>query len=477
MTTISVRNPRTGEFDYEFAGASADSVAEAAKRLRAGQPAWQAMSAAERAEVLLAWSDRIQAAGPDIVAALSTDTGRMAIAQVELFGVIGFIQRWASLAPDMLASLANEERETATPGIVARTTGVPYQLVGAIAPWNFPLLLALIDVIPALMAGCAALVKPSEITPRFIPALVATINADPVLASVIEIVRGDAETGQALVSQVDYICFTGSVATGRKVAEAAARAFIPANLELGGKDPLIVLPSADPATAASIALRASVAANGQACQSIERVYVARSIAEPFLDALVAEAKAVRFNYPDITDGHVGPFIFGPQAAKAQAHIDDAVARGARVLAGGKVEVLGGGNYLAPTVLVDVTPDMDVIAQESFGPIIPVTIYDTIDEAVGLANDSVYGLSAAVIGEPDEAGAVAERLDVGAVSINDASLTSAVWDVENCAFKASGMGPSRMGLPGLTRYLRTRAIIRQTGAAAPIAAYAEQGSAG
>lgn len=148
-----------------------------------------------------------------------------------------------------------------------------------------------------------------------------------------------------------------------------------------------------------------------------------------------------------------------------------------MLAGGKVEVLGGGKYLRPTVLVDVTPDMSVVADETFGPVIPVTIYDTVDEAVTLANDSIYGLSAAVIGDPAEAEAVAERLDAGAISINDGSLTAGVWDAENCAFKLSGMGPSRMGDAGLLRYFRTRAIIRQDGQAAPIAAFGEAAMGG
>jgi succinate-semialdehyde dehydrogenase / glutarate-semialdehyde dehydrogenase len=361
---------------------------------------------------------------------------------------------------------------SATPGVTISNRHVPYQLLGVIAPWNFPLLLALIDAIPALLAGCAALIKPSEVTPRFIPELRKSIAAVPELAKVLTVVEGDADTGRAIVASVDYVCFTGSVATGRKVAEAAAAAFIPANLELGGKDPMIVLPSADPVQAATIALRSSVAANGQACQSIERLYVHRSIADVFTASLVEQAKAVEPNYPDIGKGHIGPFIFPSQADKVQAQIDAAVAAGANVLAGGKVEVLGGGKYLRPTVLVDVTPAMSIIADETFGPVIPVTVYDHIDDAVKLANDSIYGLSAAVIGDPAEAEKVAERLEAGAISINDGSLTAGVWDAENSSFKQSGMGPSRMGDAGLLRYFRTKAIMRQNGTAAPIAFYAE-----
>jgi succinate-semialdehyde dehydrogenase / glutarate-semialdehyde dehydrogenase len=473
--TIPVRNPRTGEFDYAIEAVSPEEIGAIAERLRQAQPEWLALGAEGRAAVLLQWADALQANAEAIVGKLSTDTGRLAIAQVELFGVIGTLQRWAANGPGIIAGLDINNVQSANPTVRISNRHIPYQLFGAIAPWNFPLLLALIDAVPALMAGCAALIKPSEVTPRFIPELRKTIEAVPALAKVVAVVEGDAGTGQALVDAVDYVCFTGSVATGRKVAEAAARAFIPANLELGGKDPMIILDSADPATAASIALRSSVAANGQACQSIERIYVARAISEPFLASLAEQAKAVEPNYPDIGQGHIGPFIFAPQADKVAEQIADAVAKGAKILAGGQVETLGGGKYLRPTVLVDVTPDMSVIADETFGPVIPVTIYDDVDEAVHLANDTIYGLSAAVVGDPEQAEKVGERLEAGAISINDGSLTAGVWDAENCSFKYSGMGPSRMGDAGLTRFFRTRALLRQEGPAAPIAAYGENPS--
>ena len=471
--TIPVCNPRTGEVDYAIEAASAAQIAEAATRLRANQPAWLALGAEGRAAVLLKWAEALRVNMGPICSKLSIDTGRRAIANIELLGVIGIVQRWAAQGPAMIGALDQTDVPSATPGILISNRHIPYPLIGVIAPWNFPLLLALIDAIPALLAGCAALIKPSEVTPRFIPELRKAIAAVPELEKVLCVVEGDAVTGRAIVANTDYVCFTGSVATGRKVAEAAAAAFIPANLELGGKDPMIVLASADPATAASIALRSSVVASGQACQSIERLYVHRSIADAFLAALVAQANAVELNYPDIATGHIGPFIFPPQGDKVQAQIDAAVADGATVLAGGKVEVLGGGKYLRPTVLTGVTPQMAIIAEETFGPVIPVTVYDEIGEAIRLANDSIYGLSAAVIGDPAEATKVAAQLEAGAVSINDGSLTAGVWDAENSSFKLSGMGPSRMGSAGLLRYFRTQAIIKQTGQAAAIAAYAEE----
>jgi acyl-CoA reductase-like NAD-dependent aldehyde dehydrogenase len=461
---IAVRNPRTGELDYQMEPVGYEQIAQTAARLRAEQPGWLELGPDGRAAVLLRWADALQT---------NADTGRLAIARVELFSVIGILQRWAASGPGMIAGLDVTDMQSANPTVTISNRHIPYSLFGAIAPWNFPLLLALIDAIPALMAGCAAIVKPSEVSPRFIPALRKTIEAVPPLAKTLAVVEGDAETGRAIVDTVDYVCFTGSVATGRKVAEAAARAFIPANLELGGKDPMIILASADPEMAAAIALRASVTANGQACQSIERVYVARAIAEPFLRALVAQAKAVRPNYPDIAEGEIGSFIFAPQADVVAAQLADARAMGATILTGGEIETLGGGKYLRPTVITGVTADMSVITEETFGPVIPVTVFDDVEDAICLANDSIYGLSAAVIGDVEEAERVGARLEAGAISINDGSMTAAVWDAENASFKLSGMGPSRMGSAGLTRFFRTRALIRQNGTAATISAYGEQ----
>ncbi len=470
--TIDVRNPRTGEVDYAIEAASVGEIASIAAGLRKAQRAWSERGPQGRAEILLRWAGAIEANSAALVEKLSIDTGRIAIAKIEVFSVVGIIRRWAEAGPAMIEGLDLKDVQSANPTVTISNRHVPFALLGVIAPWNFPMLLALIDAIPALMAGSAALIKPSEVTPRFIPELRKTIEAVPELAKILAIVEGDAETGKAIVAKVDFICFTGSVATGRKVAEAAASAFIPANLELGGKDPMIVLASADPVIAAGIALRSSVSANGQACQSIERLYVHRSIADMFTASLVEQAEKVRLTYPDSGKGEVGPFIFPSQADKVQSQIDAAVAGGAKLLTGGTVETLGGGKYLRPTVLVDVMQDMAIVAEETFGPVIPITVYDDVEEAIALANDSIYGLSAAVIGDVTEAEAVAERLEAGAISINDGSLTAAVWDAENSSFKLSGMGASRMGDTGLTRFFRTRAIIRQNGPAAPIAAYAE-----
>lgn len=473
---MSARNPRSGEQDYEFAVSTREEIAAEAARLKEMQPQWEAMGPQGRAAVLMRLADAIDAAAPRIAAALTLDTGRGAVSWIEVQGCAANMRRWAARGPELFATLDRGPKASATPGIEIVTEYSAHPLFGAICPWNFPVILSHIDAVPALMAGCAALVKPSEVTPRFVEPM------REVLAQVPEVplayVMGGPEVGQALIEEVDYVCFTGSTATGRKVAEAAARQLIPANLELGGKDPMIIAASADPARAAQVALRASVVATGQACQSIERVYVARAIAQRFLDALVEAAEAVQLTWPDANSGHLGPFIFPSQADKVQAQIDDAKARGARVLTGGKVETLGGGKYLRPTVLVDVTGEMAVMREETFGPVIPVSVFDDIEDAIRAANDTPYGLSAAVLaGSLDEAAQIGARLDAGAISLQDGALTSMVGDAANQSRKCSGLGPSRMGDSGLLRFLREQALIRQTGEPLPLDAYAEQGGVG
>ena len=459
---ITVRNPRTGEDDYTIQAADEAELAAMARTMRAAQPAWQALGAEGRGRILGAWSEALLADSAPLLNALSADTGRYLIAMAELYGVPGMVTRWQDAAPRLLDE--SGERESATPGVGVRDSFAPLPLVGVISPWNFPLLLSMIDAIPALAAGCAVIVKPSEVTPRFAAPLMDTIAGIPELAAVFRFVTGDGATGAALIEHADAIAFTGSVKTGRIVAEACARRFIPAFLELGGKDPCIVLPSADPAAAASIVLRASVQATGQACQSLERVYVHDSLYDAFVADLAAGAKALDLNYPDIHAGHIGPLIFARQAETIEAHLADARAKGAEVLCGGEIENHDGGLWIRPTVVANVDHSMQLMRDETFGPVIPVMRYADVADAIRLANDSDYGLSAAVLGDADEADRVARQLNAGAVSINDGAMTTEVHDATHDAFGYSGMGVSRMGPSGLTRYLRRKALLIRHGEA-------------
>src|SRR6056297_3366833 len=452
---LDVRNPRTGEYDYRIAAADAGAVATAAARLRAGQPRWAARPLEDRIGVLGQWVDALSRHRQELLDALVGDTGRYFVSMAEIGGVAGTVQRWSRLAPEILAEPLHS---SSVPGITYRTQLVPVPLVGAISPWNFPLTLSIIDAIPALIAGCAVLVKPSEVTPRFVAPLAAALAEAPELDAVLGFVQGDGATGAALIDNVDAVCFTGSVATGRKVGAAAAARFIPAFLELGGKDPMVVMASADPKLAAATALRASVTATGQACQSIERVYVARDIFDEFVAELVAAAEQVELNWPDIHEGHIGPLIFDRQAQTIRAQLEEAVARGARIRTGGEIETHGGGLWIRPTVVTDVDHDMALMREETFA----------------LANDSEFGLSAAVLaGSLEEAEAVGRQLEAGAVSLNDGSMTARFYEAEKDSFKYSGLGGSRMGPAGMRRFLRRRALIRQENAPATIEALAER----
>jgi acyl-CoA reductase-like NAD-dependent aldehyde dehydrogenase len=331
----------------------------------------------------------------------------------------------------------------------------------------------MIDCLPVLLAGGGVVLKPSEVTPRFVDPLLAAVAEVPEVASVFRVVRGPGQTGADLVDFVDAVAFTGSVRTGRIVGEHAAARFIPVFLELGGKDPALVMPSADVKHAAATLLRGSIAATGQACQSIERIYVHESVYDAFVASLVAQAKQVTFNFPDVMKGNIGPLIFDKQADVIRAHFEDAVGKGARIECGGHVVNLGGGLYCEATVLTACDHRMKVVMDETFGPVMPVMKFRTTEEAIGLANDSIYGLSASVFSsDRDEAEAIALRLNAGVVSINDASLSAAVHEVENEPFNCSGMGRSRMGPSGVGRYLRKKAILRNTYPAMDLSAYSE-----
>ncbi len=462
---MDVRNPRTGEYDIHIEAVSSSELAAFCDELRRGQKAWAARSWEERVEILEIWVAAMTA-DAGVLEALSTDTGRFRLAAGEVGGVPFVLSQWARFAKGVFAEPAPQPL-MADPDVSFTTRLFPYPLVGVISPWNFPLLLSLLDSLAALVAGSAVIVKPSEITPRFVAPLQRTIDAIPELRDVLRFVVGDGGVGAELIGHVDTVCFTGSVATGRKVAAAAAEHMIPAHLELGGKDPVIVLASADVQHAAKLILRASVQATGQACQSLERVYVDRVIHDEFLQALVAEAERVQLNADDLHQGHLGPIIMQGQAEIIATQIKAAVAAGAAIASGGEVENHGGGLWIRPTVLTGLTHDMAVIQEETFGPVLPVMPFDTVDEAIALANDSEFGLSAAVFGDEAEATEVGLQINAGAISINDGGLTTLAFEAEKDSHGLSGLGHSRMGSSGLQRFLRKKAVITRHAGGADI----------
>ncbi|WP_138378880.1 aldehyde dehydrogenase family protein [Luteithermobacter gelatinilyticus] len=468
---IPVRNPRNGRYDYEITVTTSAEISALVEIMRQAQKAWQVKGLAYRIRVLEKLKAAIAHHRRALIDALVIDTGRLFISVAEVDGLAGAIDRWIGIASSETPPQTHQS--TALPFIEYRVERQPYAAVGVISPWNFPLTLSLIDALPAVLAGCSVIIKPSEVTPRFAQPLRQVIADVEELRDLVQIVDGDGSTGAALIKHVDVVCFTGSVATGRKVAEAAARNFIPVFLELGGKDPAVVLEDADVDRAVSALLRASIVNTGHACQSIERIYVARSLYDEFLAKLVDQARAVDLNYPDIHEGHIGPIIFEQQARIIQRHLEDAVARGAIIHCGGKIETLGGGLWCRPTVVSDLHQDMALMQEETFGPVLPVLAFDSEDQAVEIANDTAYGLSAAVFSRSlERAHGVAARLDAGGISINDASLTGLMHEAEKQSFKLSGMGESRMGPAGYKRFFRKKAIMTNVGDVFDVEAFHE-----
>ena len=462
-TTLPLRNPRTGQSDGQLPIVPADAVAALGQALRAAQPAWAALDIEARCQRLSALADALVARRDAMVELLLADTGRWHESLIEVDGTVSAIRRWAQQAPACLAE--GPARQEPIPFIQSQQTWEPYTVVGVISPWNFPLMLTLIDAVPALAAGCTILAKPSEVTSRFVP-LLREILAEAGLADVFALVTGAGATGQALIDAVDQVCFTGSVATGRKVGEACARRFIPASLELGGKDPALVLSDADVERAARALAWGSFVNGGQSCMSIERVYVEAPVADAFIAALVKEASALELAWPDPKQGQIGPIIAASQVELVRAHLADARAKGARALAGGEL-VEHGGTWCPPTVLVDVTDEMAVVREESFATVLPVMVVADEEEAIARANATEFGLSAAVFsGDRERAERVARRLHAGGISINDAALTGLVQTAEKQSFKCSGMGGSRMGTASIRRFVRARALLVNTGAESP-----------
>jgi acyl-CoA reductase-like NAD-dependent aldehyde dehydrogenase len=459
---IPVINPGTGEQIGTVPDLNAAAVAELAKRGRAAQIGWDAYGFEGRAAVLRRMQKWLMDNADRVTETIVSETGKTyedaRLAEIAYGGAaFGF---WAKNAEKYLEDERVSSAAVAVKGKKLILRHRPLGLIGVIGPWNYPLINSFGDCIPALAAGNSVILKPSEVTPLTSMLLAEGLRESGLPADVLQIATGRGETGAALIEQVDMIMFTGSTRTGRKVAEAAARRLIPASLELGGKDPMVVLRDADIERAANTAVWGAMMNAGQTCISIERAYVEAPVYDEFVAKVSEKVRALRqgrSGAPGSVD--VGAVTFPPQLDVIEDHVGDAVAKGARVLVGGKRSGEGsGGDFFEPTVLVDVDHTMKCMTEETFGPTLPIMKVRDEEEAVRLANDSPYGLLLVVFGrDTAHAESVARRLDTGAVCVNDAIVNYFAMELPMGGAKASGLG-SRHGAGGIRKYSSPQAIL-------------------
>ncbi|HZA08836.1 aldehyde dehydrogenase family protein [Mycobacterium sp.] len=454
---VVVKCPATGDVVGTVPVTPRAEVDAVAARLRAAQPEWQAMGPHGRAKWLGKWRDWLLDHSDELLTVLQRESGK---AWGDTAGEVApdLINYWAENAAEFLADEAVRPVGVANAAKKLTIRYEPYPLVGVITPWNGPLSVPLLDIPPALMAGCAVLSKPSEFTPLVWQRAVSgwqEIGAPDVL----DAVYGYGETGSAVVDLVDYVMFTGSVNTGRRVAVAAAQRLIPYGLELGGKDAMIVCADADVDRAVEGALWGGFFNAGQACISVERVYVEEPIYEEFVHKLVARTAQLRQGMDAKHDYSVdvGAMATEQQLGIVSRHVNDAVSKGAKALIGGKPK--RDGLFYEPTVLVDVNHEMDCMRDETFGPTLPVMKVRDADEAIEKANDSRFGLSGSVwTRDRAKAMALAKRMDTGFVHINNVILGVIQLPLPFGGWHDSGLGERSGGAAGIRKYCRTKSIV-------------------
>ena len=458
--TIAVDSPATGQTIGHVADMSADQVADIAARAREAQPAWGARSFEERAALMYELRSWLIANRQKMLDTIMGETGKAredAFIPEIMFTAdsLGF---WAKKAPKFLA---DERVRPHSPLLIGKKMFVRYKpvgLVGVIAPWNYPLTNGFGDCIPALMAGNAVVLKPSEVTPLTSLLIAEGAKAAGFPDGVFQVATGRGETGSALIDHVDHLMFTGSSKTGKKVMERAARTLTPVSLELGGKDPMVVLRDADVERAANAAVYYGMSNAGQICQSVERVYVEEPLYEEFVSKVVEKTRALRQGAPGAAATvEVGAMTTSAQVDIVDSHVRDAVDKGATVRVGGKRRE-GKGDFFEPTILTDVDHSMLCMTEETFGPTLPIMKVRDEEAAIQLANDSRYGLNSSVwTKDVDKGERLAARIEAGNTCVNDCVVNYAAQELPFGGTGESGIGV-RHSAKGIQKYCKTQSIL-------------------
>jgi succinate-semialdehyde dehydrogenase/glutarate-semialdehyde dehydrogenase len=459
--TWPVHTPFTGAQIYELPLATEADVDDAVAALRRGQRDWARRPLQERSRIMLRFHDLLLANRDEGLDIVQWETGKARRDAMEELLDICIIAR--HYARDARRLLRPRRHRGIFPGAVGVTQFQhPKGVVGFLTPWNYPLTLAVGDAIPALMAGNAALVKPDVQTSLTALWVVDMLVRAGVPSDVVRIVTGDGPVvGPLVIDRVDYVMFTGSTRVGREVAARCGERLIGCSLELGGKNAMIVRADANVARAAEIAVRACFSNAGQLCISMERIYVHADVYDAFAEAFAVRVRGLTMTPAIGWTGGMGPLISGRQLTRVQQHVDDAVSRGARVLAGGTRRPDLGPYYFEPTVLEGVTEGMILCDEETFGPVVALYPVQSDDEAVALANDTVYGLNGAVVTRDKGAGrTIALRLQAGTVNVNEGYGPS--WGSTRAP--RGGMGDSglgrRHGDEGLLKYTESQTVAVQ-----------------